>query len=453
MTDEQGDRRIMQVTETLNEGLKRGYRITLTAAELDAKVEAKLKEAQPQVELKGFRKGKVPMALLRRQFGKQVLGEAMQEAIDGAMNDHFTATGDRPAARPDVTMENADWKEGDDVAVALSYETLPDVPEIDFKAIAIERPTVTPTDEEVAEALDQLARNATTYADRDEGAAAESGDQVVIDFEGRIDGEAFPGGAAEDFPLVLGSEAFIPGFEDKLVGARAGEARDIEITFPADYGAEHLAGKDAVFATTVKAVQAPEAAEIDDALAKRYGAESLEALRGTIREQLGKEYAGAARQIAKRALLDALDGAVAFEVPPGMLAAEAGQIAHQLWHEEHPEVQGHDHDEIEPDEEHLKLAERRVRLGLLLAELGRKHKITVPEADLREAIIAEARRYPGQERTFFEAVQQNPGLQQQIRAPLFEDKVIDFLFELVEVTEKPMTKAELQEAVDRLSED
>jgi trigger factor len=443
----------MQLTETLNEGLKRGYRITLTAAELDARVEEKLKEAQPQVELKGFRKGRVPMALLRRQFGKQVLGEVMQDAVDGAMKTHFAETGDRPAAQPSVEMQNPDWKEGEDLEVALSYETLPDVPEFDTKAIAIERPSVTPTDGEIDEALDQLARNATTYADRAEGEAAISGDQVVIDFAGSIDGEPFQGGSAEDFPLVLGSEAFIPGFEDQLIGARAGEAREVAITFPEDYGAAHLAGKDAVFATTVKAVQAPEAAEIDDALAQRYGADTLDAFRDRIREQLTREYAGAARQIAKRALLDRLDETVKFEVPPGMLESEARQIAHQLWHEEHPEVQGHDHGAIEPTEEHTELAERRVRLGLLLAELGRKHEIGVGEQEMREAIVAEARRYPGQEKAFFEAVQQNPGIQQQIRAPLFEDKVVDFLFELVEVTEKPMTKAELQEAVDKLSEE
>jgi trigger factor len=452
MTDEQGDRRIMQVTETLNEGLKRGYRITLTAAELDAKVEAKLKEAQPQVELKGFRKGKVPMALLRRQFGKQVLGEAMQEAIDGAMNDHFTATGDRPAARPDVTMENADWKEGDDVAVALSYETLPDVPEIDFKAIAIERPTVTPTDEEVAEALDQLARNATTYADRDEGAAAESGDQVVIDFEGRIDGEAFPGGAAEDFPWCWARRRSSPASRTSWWApgpARRAISRSPSppITAPNIWPARTRCSPRRSRRPGTRSGRNRRCA--GQALWRRtleaFAARFANNWAGNMRRRGASDRQARAARRARR------NGGV--RGSPGMLAAEAGQIAHQLWHEEHPEVQGHDHDEIEPDEEHLKLAERRVRLGLLLAELGRKHEITVPEADLREAIIAEARRYPGQERTFFEAVQQNPGLQQQIRAPLFEDKVIDFLFELVEVTEKPMTKAELQEAVDRLSED
>ncbi len=443
----------MQVTETLNEGLQRGYRITLTAAELDAGVEAKLKEAQPGIELKGFRKGRVPMALLRRQFGRQLLGEVMQEAVDGAVREHFDATGDRPAMQPAIAMESEAWKEGDDVTVALTYDTLPEVPEVDFKAIAIERPVVTPAEEDVAEALEQLAKGAATFADRDAGAAAETGDQLVIDFAGSIDGAPFPGGAAEDFPLVLGSGAFIPGFEEQLEGATAGEQREVALTFPADYGAAHLAGRDAVFAVTVKAVQAPQPVALDDALAQRYGAGSIDEFRDKIAGQLGREYAAAARQLAKRALLDALDAAVRFDVPPGMLTAEARQIAHQLWHEDHPEVHGHDHPEIEPDAEHLKLAERRVRLGLLLAELGRKHAITVPDQEFRDAVFAEARRYRGQEQAFVQAVQQNPGMQQQIRAPLFEDKVVDFLFELVEVTETPMTKAELQAAVDRMSEE
>jgi trigger factor len=443
----------MQVTETLNEGLQRGYRITLTAAELDAGVEAKLKEAQPGIELKGFRKGRVPMALLRRQFGRQLLGEVMQEAVDGAVRDHFDATGDRPAMQPAIAMESEAWKEGDDVTVALTYDTLPEVPEVDFKAIAIERPVVTPAEEDIAEALEQLAKGAATFADRDAGAAAETGDQLVIDFAGSIDGAPFPGGAAEDFPLVLGSGAFIPGFEEQLEGATAGEQREVALTFPADYGAAHLAGRDAVFAVTVKAVQAPQPVALDDALAQRYGAGSIDEFRDKIAGQLGREYAAAARQLAKRALLDALDAAVQFDVPPGMLTAEARQIAHQLWHEDHPEVHGHDHPEIEPDAEHLKLAERRVRLGLLLAELGRKHAITVPDQEFRDAVFAEARRYRGQEQAFVQAVQQNPGMQQQIRAPLFEDKVVDFLFELIEVTETPMTKAELQAAVDRMSEE
>ena len=367
----------MQVTETLNDGLRRAYTIRVPAADLDAKVTGKLEEAQPEIAMKGFRKGRVPMALLRKQYGQRLMGEAMQEAIDGAMGEHFKASGDRPAMQPKVEMANAAWKEGDDVEVNLSYEALPDVPEVDYSGVTIERPVVEPADADVDEALQALARNARTYADKD--GAAEDGDQVTFDFAGRVDGEPFEGGAAEDYPLVLGSGSFIPGFEAQLVGATAGESRDVEVTFPEDYQAAHLAGATATFACTIKAVKGPVEAAMDDAMAKQFGADSLEALRGQIVERLRREYAGAARQVVKRQLLDQLDGLVSFDLPPSLVDAEASQIAHQLWHEENPDVTGHDHPHIEPSEEHRSLAVRRVRLGLLLAELGQAEKVQVEQ--------------------------------------------------------------------------
>lgn len=443
----------MQVTETLNEGLKRGYQITLTAAELDAKVTEKLTEAQPEVQMKGFRKGKVPLPLLKKQFGQRLMGEAMQEAIDGAMNDHFEKTGDRPALQPDVKMTNEDWKEGDDVEVAMSYETLPEIPDVDFKKFKLEKLVVKAGDAELDEALANLAESAQNFEDRRKGTKAKDGDQVVIDFKGSVDGEEFEGGAAEDYPLVLGSNSFIPGFEEQLVGAKAGEEVEVKVTFPEEYGAAHLAGKDAVFACTVKAVKGPKPAEIDDELAKRYGAEDLAALKTQIGERLEAEYAGAARAVMKRALLDQLDEAVSFDLPPSLVEAEAKQIAHQLWHDENPEVQGHDHPEIEPTDEHTKLAERRVRLGLLLAELGQKNEIQVSDAEMSQAVMAQARQYPGQEREFFEFVQKNPQMRQQIQAPLFEDKVVDFVFELAKVSEKDVSKDDLQKAVEALEDD
>ncbi|OSP56425.1 trigger factor [Pseudoruegeria sp. SK021] len=443
----------MQVTETLNDGLKRGYSITVTAAELAAKVNDKLAEAQPGIEMKGFRKGKVPMALLKKQFGPRVLGEAMQESIDGAMTKHFEETGDRPALQPDVKMTNEDWKEGDDVEVTLSYEALPDVPETDLKAISLERLVVKADDASVDEALASLAETAKDFGDRDEGAAAEDGDQVVIDFLGKVDDEAFEGGAAEDYPLVLGSNSFIPGFESQLVGAVAGTDVEVKVSFPEDYQAKNLAGKDAVFECKIKAVKAPKAAELNDELAKKFGAEDLAALKGQITERLEAEYAGAARAVMKRSLLDALDGVVSFDLPPSLVDAEAGQIAHQLWHEENPDVQGHDHPEIETTDEHRKLGERRVRLGLYLADLGQKNEIQVSDAEMTQAIMAQARQYPGQERQFFEFIQKNQQMQQQLRAPLFEDKVVDYIFELATVTEKEISKDDLQKAVEALEDE
>tara|TARA_R110000787_G_scaffold32083_16_gene84847 strand:- start:768 stop:2099 length:1332 start_codon:yes stop_codon:yes gene_type:complete len=443
----------MQVKETLNEGLKRGYTITVTAAELDTKVNDKLKEAQPDVEMKGFRKGKVPMALLKKQFGPKVLGEAMQEAVDGAMNEHFDATGDRPAMQPDVKMTNDDWKEGDDVVVEMTYEKLPAIPEVDLSKITLEKLVVKADDASIDEALASLAETAQDFKPRKKGSKAKDGDQVVMDFVGKIDGEAFEGGSAEDYPLVLGSNSFIPGFEEQLVGVKAEEEKDVTVNFPEDYQAPHLAGKEAVFSCTIKDVKEPVAAEINDEMAAKFGAEDLAALKVQIGERLEAEYVGASRAIMKRGLLDALDKLVDFDLPPSLLDAEAGQIAHQLWHEENPDVQGHDHPEIETTEEHKTLAARRVRLGLLLAELGQNAEIQVTDAEMTQAIMNQARQYPGQERQFFEFVQQNQQMQQQMRAPIFEDKVVDHVFAQATVTEKEVSKDELQKAVEALEEE
>jgi trigger factor len=443
----------MQVTETLNEGLKRGYNIVVTADELAAKVDEKLVEARPGIEMKGFRKGKVPMALLKKQYGQRLTGEAMQESIDGAMSKHFEDSGDRPAMQPAVTMTNDDWKEGDDIHVEMSYEALPIIPEVDLKKIKLEKMIAKADKASVDEALANLAETAQDFQDRKKGSKAKDGDQVTIDFLGKVDGEAFEGGAAEDYPLVLGSNSFIPGFEAQLVGVKVGEDVEVNVTFPAEYGAENLAGKDAVFECKIKAVKAPKAAEINDELATKFGAEDLAALEVQISERLETEYAGAARAVQKRHLLDALDKMVKFDLPPSLVEAEAGQIAHQLWHDENPDVEGHDHPEIKPTDEHNVLAERRVRLGLLLAELGQKAEIQVTDAEMTQAMMNQARQYPGQEREFFEFVQKNPQMQQQMRAPLFEDKVVDYVFELATVKDKEVSKNNLQKAVEALDDE
>lgn len=443
----------MQVTETLNDGLKRGYQITVPATELEAKVTEKLEEARKDFQMKGFRRGKAPAALMKKMFGKSVLGEAMQESIDAAMRSHFETSGDRPALQPEVKVTNEDWQEGQDVEVSMTYEALPKVPAVDFSAISLEKLVTEIEDGAVDEALANLAATARTFDDRPEGAAAEDGDQVVIDFVGRVDGEAFEGGSAEDFPLVLGSGNFIPGFEGQLVGVKVGDSRDLEVTFPENYGAPNLAGKAATFAVTVKGVKAPKPAEIDDALAARFGADSLDALKETIRGRLADEYAQASRAILKRRLMDALDAATKFELPPSLVDVEASQIAHQLWHEEHHDHHGHDHGEIAATDEHRKLAERRVKLGLLLAEVGNEHDITVPEQDVQRALFQQARQYPGQERQFLEFVQKNPQAIQQIRAPLFEDRVVDYILGQVKLDEKPVSKDELQKAIEALDEE
>jgi trigger factor len=444
----------MQVTETLNEGLKRGYSIKLTAAELDEKVNEKLQEAQPDVEMKGFRKGKVPLALLKRQFGQRILGEAMQETIDGAMSKHFEDSGDRPALQPNIEMQNGEkWKEGDDVEVSMTYEALPSIPDVDFSKIKLQKLVVKSDKTAVDEALDNLASSANDFKDRKKGSKAKDGDQVVIDFLGTVGGEAFEGGSSEDYPLVLGSNSFIPGFEKQLIGCKAGDDKNVKVTFPDDYGSKDLAGKNAEFACKVKNVKEPVPAKINDELATKFGAEDLKALKTQISERLESEYGGAARAVMKRQLLDTLYKEVKFELPPSLVEAEAKQIAHQLFHDENPDIEGHDHEEVKPSKEHNKLAERRVRLGLLLAELGQKAEVEVSDAEMTQAIMAQSRQYPGQEKEFFEFIQKNQQMQQQLRAPIFEDKVVDHIFEQAAVTDNKVDKTELQKAVEALDED
>ena len=443
----------MKVTETLNEGLKRAYTIIIPASDLEDKVSEKLVEAQPTVEMKGFRKGKVPMALLKKQFGDRLLGESMQETVDGAMSKHFEETGDRPAFQPKMEMTGENWKPGDDVTVDMSYEALPTIPDADLASVTLEKLVVKADDEGVDEALKNLAGSATNYEAGKKTAKAKDGDQVVIDFLGKVDDVAFEGGAGEDYPLVLGSNSFIPGFEEQLIGAKAGDDVLVKVAFPAEYGAENLAGKDATFECKIKEVKQPQAAEINDELAKQFGAEDLAGLKGQISERLEAEYAGAARAVMKRKLLDQLDGLYSFDLPPTLVETEAKQIAHQLWHEENPEVEGHDHPEVETTEEHTKLANRRVRLGLLLAELGQKNEITVSDSEMTQAIMNQARQYPGQEREFFEFAQKNAEFRQQLQAPLFEDKVVDYVFELATITDKDATKADLEKAVEALEEE
>lgn len=443
----------MQVTETLNEGLKREYAITVTAAELDAKVVEKLKEAQPTVEMKGFRKGKVPMALLRKQYGQRLMGESMQETIDGALASHLETSGDRPAAQPEMKMTNADWKEGDDVAVDVSYEKLPDIADVDFSKIKLERMVVKADEESVKEALDNLAESPQAVTYEAKKTQAKKDDQVVLDFLGKVDGEPFEGGAAEDYPLVIGSNSFIPGFEDGLLKVKAGDEKDIEVTFPEDYQAENLAGKKAVFTCTIKEVKGPQKPAMDDELAKKFGAEDLAGLKTQITERLEAEYTGASRAIAKRGLLDVLDKTVKFDLPQSLVDAEAGQIAHQLWHEDNPEVEGHDHPEVTPTAEHITLAERRVKLGLLLADIGQKADVKVTDQEMTQSIMNQARQYPGQERQFFEFVQQNAQFRQQLQAPMFEDKVVDHIFEAAAMKDKEVSKDDLQKAVEKLEEE
>ena len=442
----------MQTVETLNEGLKRAYTVTITSKDIDARVDKEVKAMAPQVRMPGFRPGKVPANLVKKMHGEALQRDALNNSIQESIQKLIADQKLRPAMQPSVELDES-FEFGKDAQVKVELEVLPVIETPSIDGLKLERLTAEVSDAQVEE---QAGRIATQQGALEEYAAshkAKDGDTLVIDFVGKVDGEAFEGGSAEDYPLVLGSNSFIPGFEEQLVGVKGGEEKAVTVTFPEEYGAAHLAGKEAVFDCTVKEVKSPKAAEIDDELAKKFGAEDLEALKGQITERLEAEYAGAARSVLKRKLLDALDGVVSFDLPPSLVEAEAKQIAHQLWHEENPDVQGHDHAEIEPTDEHNTLAERRVRLGLLLAELGQKAEVEVSDAEMTQAIMAQARQYPGQERQFFEFVQQNAQMQQQLRAPIFEDKVVDYIFELAQISEKDVTKDELKEAVEALEEE
>ena len=439
----------MQVTETLNKGLKRAYDILVTANELDENVQSKLIEAQPTFEMKGFRKGKVPLSLLKKQFGEKLMGEAMQETIDNAMKEHFDTTGDRPAQQPAMEMKDGDtWKKGDDVEVSISYERLPDIPGVDFKKIKLKRMVVEVDEKAIKEGLENLAKNAQNFEDRKKGSKSKDGDQLNINFLGKINGEAFEGGAGEDYPLVIGSNSFIPGFEEQLIGKKTGDEVKVNVSFPKDYNSKDLAGKEAVFDCVINAVKQPKPAVINDEMAKQFGSEDLKALKAQLKERLGTEYAAAARQLTKRELMDALDKLVKFDLPEALVDAESSQIAHQLWREDNPNVEEKDQPEIETTDESKTLGERRVRLGLLLADLGRKNEITISDQEMQQAVFAEAQKYPGQEKEFFEFIQKNEEVQQQLRAPLFEDKVVDFVFELSTISEKKVTKDALQKAIE-----
>jgi len=443
----------MQVTETKSEGLKREYSVVVPAASLEEKTTEKLQTVRRDFQMKGFRKGKAPLPLLRKMFGKSVLGEVVQETAEQAVAGHLEESGHRPAQQPNIKIVNESFDKGDDLIVEFDYECLPEVPELDFSAIALERKVVSVDDAAVDEALGKLAESSTDYKARGKTAKANDADQIIIDFVGKIDGEAFDGGTAEDYLLVLGSNLFIPGFEEQLIGAKTGEEREVKVTFPEGYGAAHLAGKDAVFDCTVKEVRAPKPAEINDGLAERYGAENLDQLKEQIRERIGAEFAEAGRALIKRRLLDALDEMVSFDLPPSLVETEAKSIAHQLWREEHSDEHVHDHPEIEATEEHTELAERRVRLGLLLAEIGAKEQVEITDQKMGQAIMAHARNYPGQERQFFEFFKQNRQALEQIRAPLYEDKVVDLILGRAQVSELAVSKSDFEEELKALDQE
>ena len=447
----------MQVVEKSNEGLSRVIAVTIPVAELNAKLDAKLKEVAPQMKLQGFRPGKVPMSHVKKTFGRDLMGEIVNDALNSSSQKALDDAKVRPAAPAEMKLTSDMDKVilgEEDLAYEMALEVMPDFTPTDVTKLKLSRPTYEATDADLDEALTELAGQAKTYEDKKGKAVkAAEGDELTIDFLGKLDGEPFEGGAAEDAQLVIGSNRFIPGFEEQLKGAKVGEEKVLNITFPEDYQTKHLAGKAATFDVTVKAIKAEAPAVIDEAFAQRIGIESLDKLKELLRTNLNQQYTGAARFKLKRALLDALDKAHDFPLPPKMVEAEFDGIWGQVQSDKEagrmPEEDAKKSDK-KLKEEYRKIAERRVRLGLVLAEIGRANNVQVTDQELNNAIMNEARNYPGQERQVLDFYRQNPNAAAQMRAPIYEEKVCDLIFDTAKVTDTPITKEELLKEDDEL---
>jgi trigger factor len=447
----------MQVTETLAEGLKHEFQISVPASDLDAKADARLVDLKDKVRLNGFRPGKVPVGHLKKLYGRSVMAETVEQTIRDTNTKIFTERGFRLATEPKVTMPTEEKAVEDilagksDLTYTVSIEVVPTIQLADFKSFSVEKPVAEVSDADVDEAIKRIADQNRSFIAKAEGAKAENGDRVTVNFKGTIDGTPFEGGTGENIQVVIGSNTFIPGFEEQLLGMAAGETRTLKVSFPRNYANLELAGKPAEFETTATLVEAPQDTEIDDEFAKTLGLESLAKLKEAARERLGAEYAGATRQRVKRMLLDRLDEAHRFEAPPSLVDEEFNL----MWKSIQAEMESggktfadEDTTEEAAREEYRKIADRRVRLGLVLSEIGEKNKITVTEDEVSRAVIERARSMPGREKEVWDYYQKNPAALAQLRAPIYEDKVVDFILELARVTEKKVTREELYKDED-----
>ncbi|MDZ4271569.1 MAG: trigger factor [Erythrobacter sp.] len=440
----------MQTKQTVNEGLKRAYLITIPAADLTAKIDAEIKKVAPQVRMPGFRPGKVPANLVKKMHGEalhgQVVNDTIRESVDQLLRDEAL----RPAMQPEIGL-NEDYAEGKDAQISVSLEVLPTIDAPSTDGLKLEKLVVPVTDAQIDEALAGIAGQNKSYKDAAKTKKAADGDQLIIDFVGKLDGVEFDGGKAEDAALVLGSGTFIPGFEDQLVGVKTGQEKTITVTFPAEYQAEHLAGKEATFDITVKAVKVETETQIDEDFAKNLGLDSLEKLKEIMKAQLEQQTAGLTRTQMKRALLDQLAAGHSFEVPATMVEAEFAQIWAQLQQEA-----ANDDDaaaalkQIEDEKDEYKvIAERRVRLGLLLSEIGQANGVEVTQQEMGMLVQQAAAQYRAEDRErFIQYIQSEPMAAAQLRAPLYEDKVVDFLFDKADVREREVTVEELQAAIE-----
>ena len=438
----------MEVIEKTNEGLSREFTIKISATELDAKLTSKLEEMKGQVHLKGFRPGKAPVSFLKKMYGKQMMGELIQETMQEAHNKALEDNKLQPAMQPHPHMRDGLIDEVVEGKADLEYdfhvEVLPQFEPSNVEGMELTRLTAEPGEDEIQETLDNVASQNREFKARGKTAKAKDGDRVIIDFVGKLDGEEFEGGKGEDTTLELGSGRFIPGFEEQLVGVKTGEEKTVTVTFPEEYQAQHLAGKEATFDVTVKEVQAPQEVELNDEFATNLGFDDLDALKTVIKERLQAELDQQSRLHMTRAILDKLDEGHDFDLPPGMVDAEFNQIWQQV---QQSELDDEDKDKSEDElkEEYRKIAERRVRLGLVLAEIGKRQNVEVPQEDMNRALQQQAQQYGVPVQELVKLYQQNPAALAQLRAPIFEDKVIDFIIDKAEVTDKQVSKDELMQ--------
>ncbi len=434
----------MQVTETKNEGLSRAFTVAVPAADFDEKVDSRLKEVAKTAKMPGFREGKVPASILKKKFGPNVMGEALEQTINEASSKILGERKIRPATKPKI--EIIKFEEGQDIEYTMDVEVMPEIKLGDFSKLKIERMVVEIDEEEVNKSLENMAKAYKTSTPVAKKRKAKSGDTAIINFLGKVGGEEFPGGKAEDYPLELGSNSFIPGFEDQVTGHEPGDEFDVNVTFPTEYGAEELAGKDAVFEVTLKEIQESTPAEINDELAVKAGMENLDALKKAIGEQHGAMFKDATRQKLKRTLMDSLEIEYQFELPAGMVEDEFESVKKQMNDaKEAGQLSEEDANrpEKETDKEFKEIANRRVRLGLLFTEVGNANDIKIAQEDFNRAIMEESKRYQGQEQAVIDYYNKNPEAVQSLSGPIYEDKIVDFILELATISDKKVTIEEL----------
>ena len=439
----------MNFKEITKEKLKRKYEFTLKASDLNKEVDQQLEKEQPSIQMKGFRKGKVPISLLKKMHGEALLSEAMKSATDTAVKNHFDREKDKPAYEPKIELINKEWKMGEDVQLSIEYECMPIIPKFDLAKLVLENQVAQPDKKSLDDAMTSVRESSLDYQPVEAGKKSKKKDQVTLDFEGFIGGNPFENGSSKDFPLVLGSNSFIPGFEDQLIGVQKNDEKVVKVVFPENYGNKELSGKDAEFKCKIKEISSPVLPKVDDELAKKFGLESLKQLEENLEKQVKDEFQQASRVLLKKQLMDKLEKELKFELPESLVTAEANSIAMQKNNgnikktklDEKPTV----------TKEDKKIAERRVRVGLFFAEFGIDNKLDLNDAELNAAFENESKKYPGQEQDYLKFIKSNPQAQQAIRGPLFEEKVVNSILETVTLKEKKLSVEKFKEQMEKLN--